>query len=176
MKRIACFLIGLIVLVHIFLLVGCKTKQIVQPTQTITNTIEKVVTKTERDTTFIVESDSSFYHAWIECVNNKPVLRNPTVQSGKNNLQAPKVSLDDRGQLDVECATENLELKARISELVTELNNTTSVTDYIPVEVEKKLTFFQNLFIKLGKVFGIILLGFVGYGAFKLVTKYYVRK
>ncbi|WP_149913498.1 hypothetical protein [Sphingobacterium cavernae] len=176
MKRVAIILIALFCLANILMLFSCKTKQIIQPTKEITNTIEKVVTKTERDTTFIVEADSSFYKAWIECVNNKPVLRNPTSQSGKTNLQAPKVNLDDKGQLAVECATENLELKARINELVTELNNTTSTVEYVPVEVEKELTFFQKLYISLGKIFGIILLGFVGYGAFKIVTKYYGRK
>lgn len=176
MKRIAIVLLSLFCLANILMLFSCKTKQIVQPTKVVTNTIEKVVTKTERDTTFIVEADSSYYKAWIECRDGKPILRNPTSQHGKSNLQPPKVSLDDKGQLDVECATENLELKARIKELVTELNNTTSSTEYIPVEVEKELTFFQNLFIKLGKVFGVILLGIVGYVAFKIVTKYYVRK
>jgi hypothetical protein len=176
MQKIAIVLLSLFCLGSILMLFSCKTKHIVQPSQIITNSVEKIVTKIERDTKFIVEADSSYYRAWIECVNNKPVLRNPTSQSGKSNLQAPKVSLDDKGQLDVACATENLELKARIHELVTELNNTTSTTEYIPVEVEKELTFFQNLFIKLGKIFGFILLGCLGYGAFKIVTKYYVRK
>lgn len=133
------------------------------------------MTNNVRDTTFIVEADSSFYKAWIECVNNKPVLRNPTAQAGKNQLKAPSVNLGEGGQLSVECETENLELKARINELVTELNNTTSTVEYVPVEVIKPLTFYQKLLINLGKIFGLILLVCIGYGAFKLVKKYYVR-
>ena len=158
------------------LAISCKTKHIVQPSKTVTNTIEKTVTVNTRDTVFEVEADSSFYQAWIECRDGKPVLRNPTSRAGKDQLKPPKIKLADDGQLDVECATENLELKARINDLITELNTTASTIEYIPVEVEKELTFIQTLFIKLGKIFGLILLGAIGYGAYKLVLKYYVRK
>lgn len=41
----------------------------------------------------------------------------------------------------------------------------------IPVEVEKKLTKTQKLMISLGKVFSLLLLVALGYGAFKLYTK-----
>lgn len=169
MKRIAIALIG------VLLFAGCRTKQIVQPSKIVTNTIEKTVTVNTRDTVFKVESDSSFYQAWIECRDGKPVLRNPTSTAGKDQLKPPKVKLSDDGQLDVECATENLELKARINDLITELNSISSTVEHIPVEVEKELTFLQSLFINLGKLFGALLLVAVGYGVFKLVLKYYVR-
>ncbi|WGQ12982.1 hypothetical protein [Sphingobacterium faecium] len=153
--------------------IGCKSKQAITIPSTKTVEVEKLVTKTVRDTVIEVEADSSYYRAWIECVNNKPVLKNPISIAGKNQLQAPKVKLDDLGQLMVDCQTENLELHARIEELVTELN--TKETQYVNVPVERELTFFQKVFINLGKIFGVILLGFVGYGAFKLYKKIYGR-
>lgn len=172
MKKLVYLLIGLFTV----LIIGCKSRQaVIQPTKEIVNTVEKIVTKTERDTTFIVDSDSSFYKAWIECRDGKPVLRDPKSQAGKGKLKAPNVKLDDRGQLDIECATENLELKARISDLITELNTSSSTVEYVPFEVVKPLTKSQELFINLGKVFGVILLGFIGYGAFKLYKKTYGR-
>jgi len=177
MKKIVTVLgIIIVVLVHIAMLFSCKTKQIIQPAKEVVNTIEKVVTKTERDTIFIIEADSSYYNAWVECINNKPVLRNPITQEGNNSLKTPLVSLDLNGQLNVLCATENLELKARINELVTEINNTSSTTEYIPIEVVKPLTFFQKLFINLGMIFTLILLSLIVCGIVILVLKYYVRK
>lgn len=153
--------------------IGCKSKQSVTSPVTKTVELEKLVTKTIRDTVIVVEADSSYYRAWIECVNNKPVLKNPISSAGKNQLQAPKVKLDDLGQLMVDCQTENLELHARIEELVTELN--TMETQYVNIPVERELTFFQKVFINLGKIFGVIILGFFGYGAFKLYKKIYGR-
>lgn len=171
MKRI------LLVLCVPLLLTSCKSRQaIVSPSSVITNTIEKVVTKTLRDTTFLIESDSSFYNAWIECQNGKPVLHNPTAQRGKNNLQPPKVTLSDKGQLDVGCVTDSLVFKARLEELVTAISNIKTTTIKIPVEVVKPLTFIQKLLINLGKVFGVILIGLIGYGAFKVISKRYGKQ
>lgn len=161
--------------VGVIALAGCATKQIVQPAKIITNTVEKVVTKNTRDTTFIVEADSSFYKAWIECRDGKPILKNPTATKGNGNLNAPQVKLNELGELIAECSTENLELKARINELTTEIANTSATVEYVPVEVVKELTFYQKLLINLGKVFGSILIGLIGYAAFKLVKKYYVK-
>jgi len=173
MKKLGYLLIGLFTV----FIIGCKSRQaVIQPTKEIVNTVEKIVTKTERDTTFIVDSDSSFYKAWIECRDGKPVLRDPKSQAGKGKLKAPNVKLDDKGQLEIECATENLELKARINELITELNNTSATIEYVYIEVEKPLSSYQKLLITLGEIFGLLLLATIGYGAFKLVSKYYVAK
>lgn len=168
------------ILIPLFLLIGCKTKQIIQPSKLVTNDVEKVVTKNTRDTTFIVAADSSFYNAWIECRDGKPVLKKDTAIDKQSSypflLKKPLVSLSPNGQLNVTCLTENLELKARINELITELKTTTSTVEHIPVEVVKEFSFTQKLFIILGKIFGCVLLLLIGYGVIKLVLKYYVRK
>ncbi|SJN38296.1 hypothetical protein FM120_11125 [Sphingobacterium faecium PCAi_F2.5] len=98
-------------------------------------------------------------------------MRNPTAQGGKSNLQPPQVSLNDKGQLDVGCVTDSLVFKARLEELVTALSNIKTTTIRVPVDVVKPLTFFQTLFINLGKVFCVILMVAIGYGAFKLIKK-----
>lgn len=172
-KAVVTFGIIIVVLVHLCMFYSCKSRQAtVLPGKTVE--VEKTVTKTIRDTTFVVEADSSFYRAWIECVNNKPVLRNPVSQTGQNFLKAPAVSLSENGDLSVESATEILELHARIEELVTELN--TKTVEYITVEVEKPLTMWQQLFIWLGRLTSLVLLVLAGYGLVKLYLRKYVKK
>lgn len=87
MKRTAKILIYFVIVAHVILLVGCKTKQAVVPTNTVYS--EKTITLHERDTVFEVQADSSFYQAWIECVNNKPVLRNPVTVAGSEPFIHP---------------------------------------------------------------------------------------
>lgn len=161
--------VGLACLI-LLMLVGCKTRKVYVPTpgKVIENT--KIIT--EHDTTFVVEPDSSFYQAWIECRDGKPILKQPTHEPGKNQLKSPDVTLDSKGELNVSCIAENIELKAKIREI----ENKQSTIEYVPVEVERELTFYQKLLINLGKVFGVILIGAIGYGAVRVILKQYVRK
>ncbi|WP_437918440.1 hypothetical protein [Sphingobacterium sp. LRF_L2] len=172
MKRlVTLFGIAVVILVHIAMLFGCKSRQaITQPTKIVE--LEKTVTKTIRDTTLIVESDSSFYQAWIECINGKPVLKKDTVTdytSNPDRLKVPTVSLGEDGRLLVQAQTEILELHAKIEDLVTEMN--TKTTEYISVEVEKELTVWQKLFIALGKVSFLAVIGVAVYGLTRLYKK-----
>lgn len=180
MKKVVYILLSLFCLANILLLFSCKTRQIVQPAKTVVSTVEKVIKQTTRDTTFIVAADSSFYNAWIECRDGKPVLKKDTTTKQFSlsplRLKKPFVTLSEDGQLNIECFTENLELKARINDLTTEINNTTSTVEQIPIEVVKDFTSTQKLFIILGKIFGCILLLLIGYGVFKLVSKFYVKR
>ncbi|MGJ1287593.1 hypothetical protein [Sphingobacterium sp. UBA6308] len=158
MRNLMCLIAVLITLV------GCKTKTVFVPQ---VKTLEITKTLHERDTTIQIERDSSWYKAWIECQNGKPVLKNPTGNSGKNLLK-PTVNLDSSGQLIVGCISENIQLKLRIRELETVINEKEIQT----VEVERQLTLFQKLYIILGKTFGAVLIGLVLYGAFKLFKRY----
>lgn len=71
---ISCVCYCLILMV---LLVSCKSRKPVEPDKIKeTHYIKEVV----RDTVITVKADSTYYEAWIECVNGKPVLREPTAQ------------------------------------------------------------------------------------------------
>lgn len=153
----------------IVLLGSCKTKTVYMPSKA--KVIETVKIVHERDTTVKIEQDSSWYRAWIECQDGKPILRNPIVQKGNGKVKPPVVTLDNSGQLNIGCISENLELKFKLRDLETKLSEHETITEQ--VEVVRPLTFIQNLFIALGKIFSVILIGLIGYGAFKIFYKRY---
>ena len=119
-------------LVLMVLLVSCTSRKPVEPDKIKeTHYIKEVV----RDTVITVKADSTYYEAWIECVNGKPVLREPAPESPDKvtaevkhpytkkllpeepyikPLQKPKVSLDENGRLSVECKKEVEQIKAQL--------------------------------------------------------------
>ena len=142
------------------LLIGCKAKTVYLPSQT--KLIETTRIVHERDTTIQVEQDSSFYNAWIECQNNKPVLKNPMSSKGSGKVKPPNVSLDSSGRLDVGCVTENIALRIKLKELETQIKEKVTQT----VEVAKPLSFFQKLFINVGQIFCLYILFTIGRWAY----------
>jgi hypothetical protein len=163
MKKSICLAVGVV------LLASCKTKTVYLPSQS--KVIEKVEIVHERDTTVKIEQDSSWYKAWVECQDGKPVLRNPVVQKGKGKVKPPAVTLDSSGMLNIGCISENLELKFKLRDLETKFSEKETIIK--TVEVARPLTFVQKLLIVLGKIFGAILIGLIGYGAFKIISKRY---
>jgi hypothetical protein len=89
---------------------GCKSKQL--PGEKTERLIYQ--TETVKDTVLVVEKDSSFYSAYIECINGKPVLKEisnsekakslPKNKAGKH-LAIPNVKLQN-GVLSVDCQKE----------------------------------------------------------------------
>lgn len=158
MRIAVCLLVGLS-------LIGCKTKTVYLPSQT--RLVEKTSIIHERDTTIQVEQDSSWYKAWIECQNNKPVLKNPTSGKGSGKVKEPLVSLDPSGQLNVGCVSENIALRIKLKELETQISEKVTET----VEIAKPLTFFQKLFIKAGQFFCLLILFMIGRWAYLKYVK-----
>ncbi|AZI55683.1 hypothetical protein EIB75_10655 [Epilithonimonas vandammei] len=68
-------------------LVSCVSRKPPEPV-----TIEKTRTVKEivKDTIYQVEADSSFYYAYVECINGKPVLREPTPQKTYQKVKPEK--------------------------------------------------------------------------------------
>lgn len=158
MRIAVCLLVGLS-------LIGCKTKTVYLPSQT--RLVEKTGIIHERDTTVQVEQDSSWYKAWIECQNNKPVLKNPTSGKGAGKVKEPLVSLAPSGQLNVGCVSENISLRIKLKELETQIREKVTET----VEIAKPLTFFQKLFIKAGQFFCLLILFVIGRWAYLKYVK-----
>jgi hypothetical protein len=136
--------------------VGCKSSADVPP-----KTIEKVREVTTKvivkDTVFVTQPDSSFYKAYIECVNGKPVLKNPQTKKGRA-LKAPKVSLKN-GQLNVDCEAEAQRLFHEWKEKHTTDREVKTVT--VPYAVEKPFTNWQIVQIWCGRLFLFFLLAFI---------------
>ncbi|WP_164466562.1 hypothetical protein [Chryseobacterium nakagawai] len=128
----------------------------------------KTITITERDTVLVSVSDSLYYDAYIECLGNKPVLRDPTQK--KTDGVKSEVILKD-GKLTVLVNTEAQKLFMKWKEKYTEENKErikTVQVSYpveikVPVEVPIKLSFFQKLYLWLGKITFLALIGFILY-------------
>lgn len=132
-------------------LVACKTKQPLEPV-----TIEKVktITKIERDTIIRTEADSSYYFAYVDCVDGKPILRepkkNPAAPKSKagKNLQIPNVKLTGN-QLEVDCVKEAQDLFLKWQETYISENTKTS----IPVYIEKPFKWYHKTLMWIGGIF-----------------------
>ncbi len=162
----------LIILIGLLFVMSCSPKII----QGSAKTIKEVV----RDTTIIVQPDSAYYQAWVECRDNKPVLIkkeqitvHDTVFIAKKGkyLQVPKVQLNGN-VLRVESKADKQEVKAKIKE------KTTVEVRTVVKEVEKRLSWWQTLFIWTGVIFWIVLLAVISLklspfgGILKSLTKF----
>lgn len=146
-------------------LVACKSTSVVPPTTTETT---KTITKTEviRDTVIEIQKDSSYYRAYLECINGKVVLKEKTVPLTKkgNYLRPPKVNIKDN-IITVDCEAEAQKKFIKWKETYTNAVLETIVEN--PYIVEKELSWWQITQIFLGRTF-ILLAVLLGLGfAFK---------
>lgn len=142
------------VVVLVALLAGCKTPASSLPPPSTKEITTKEVIVTIRDTVFKTEKDSSFYKAYIECVNGKPVLKNPKSKPGKN-LPAPNVDLDGN-ELNVNCKKEAESLFYEWKEKYIKENQSKEIR--IPYAVPAEFTQFQIVQLWLGRIFLFLIL------------------
>lgn len=136
LKTSFCF--SLLLLLLVFGLTSCGSKAPVVETKEVVREVKVTV----RDTVFVTQKDSSFYRAYIECVNGKPVIKQVIDASPGKALEKPKVSIEDN-VLKVDCNKEAEKLFLQWKEkYVSE-----STTHTKPV-IQYKLTFWQELQIK----------------------------
>jgi hypothetical protein len=144
------------------LLLSCKSKSVPDERK------ETIIYKTEhlKDTVLVVEKDSSYYNAFIDCVNGKPVLvqsqnqikdfntKNPTQLAtapksiAGRSVKPPSVSLNN-AVLSINCEKEAEKLFFAWKE--TELREWQ--ISQKPVYIDRKLTTFQNVKMFLGNIF-----------------------
>ena len=148
----------------LLVLASCSTlEKTKEHTQTETKKTTHIIKK---DTVLVTEKDSSFYKAWIECVNNKPVIKLPdTVLVEPRNkteilplprkgkfLKPPSVKLKGN-VLDVSCEAEAQKLFFSWKEKFIQEQTTKTKTIVLPpVRVPRELTWWQKLWITLGKI------------------------
>jgi hypothetical protein len=135
------------------MLVSCKAG-VVPPTTTDTTT-----TKTEtvilHDTILTTEKDSSYYRAYLDCVNGKVIIT-PKVKTKKGSyLQPPKVNIKDN-ILQVDCEAEAQKLFTKWKEKF--ISEHRATIQRIPYPVEKELTWWQKSRMTLGSIFLVLLL------------------
>ena len=134
----------------LFAVVSCKSTM---PTVTSQENTSKTVTKTVHDTIFKIEKDSSTYKAYLDCVNGKVSIVNPSIENKKGkNLSIPKVVIKDN-YITVDCQLKEQELYAKwkqtnTAETITKVNTV--------VQEVNKLTFWQEFQIYGFRIFAII--------------------
>ena len=164
MKNFNVFLLMFI----IGFLYSCKPRELPKEKEIIT--ITKTITEVKRDAIVKVESDSSFYEAFIECQNGIPILiersefvkesTDQKIASGKT-LQPPKVNLNDAGKLKISCQYLANQLKITLKEkqiLESKLSEKTITPP--PEYIEKQLSWWQKLWLNLGKILSAAVLIF----------------
>lgn len=168
-------------LIGSLLLQSCKSKP--NPVETKETFITK--TETVKDTVLVVEIDSSYYSAYIDCVNGKPVLvqsqkqiedfnsknqtqsaKAPTSKAGRS-VKPPSVNLEN-GVLSVNCTkeAEKLFFSWKETYLKEKQINTT------PVFRDKPLSTFQEVKLAIGNiVIWLLGLAIVAFGIRFLISK-----
>lgn len=156
MKNSLRFIFSCLALV---LMVSCSnrkpTKQDFQEPIILTQT--KEVKEIVRDTIFKVEADSSYYSAYIDCVEGKPVIYPPSITEKKGRyINTPKVSLKDN-QIKIDTKAEAQELFKQWRETYIKEHEQNPI--YVPqVEYrDKPFTPWQKIQIGFGRAFMIFL-------------------
>lgn len=135
-------------------LVACKSASVVPPTTTEANT-SLTVKEIIHDTVFETKPDSSYYKAYLECINGKVVIKQdtkPIVKSGKF-LKPPRVNLKDN-VLKIDCKAEAQKLFAQWKDKYTREHQNS--IQRIPYPVEKSLSWWQQTQIILGRLLILI--------------------
>ncbi|MGC4130072.1 MAG: hypothetical protein QM564_11090 [Bergeyella sp.] len=179
MKQI--FFIFSFFLLGSLLFTSCKSKQFPEERN------ETIIHKTEfvKDTVLVVEKDSSYYSAYIDCVNGKPVLvqskkqiealnnKNPNqaVSAPKSisgrSVKPPTVNIEN-GLLTVNCEKEAEKLFFTWKQQFIKEQQ----INYQPVYREKELTTFQKVKMAIGNIVFWLLCGVIAaFGIRFIITK-----
>ena len=141
----------LIILISLYL-TGCKTTKVIKTgiqKDSITTIIKKQIV---RDTIYEIKKDSATLNALIKCINKKPVLIIDTVEVIKSKTLKPKIKLQGNN-LTLTCEKEAEKLfkqwKHEYEETNTKIKETITPE---PEYIEKELSWWQKLFINLGKL------------------------
>lgn len=151
-KRV--YTVFLLLTLLVFSLASCGSKAPVVETKEVVREVKEIV----RDTEFVAQKDSSFYRAYLDCINGKPIIKQVIDASPGKTLNKPKVSIEDN-VLKVDCTKEAEKLFFEWKE-----KYITESTHHTKPVIQFKLTFWQELQIKC---FHFLLLIIVIYLAIK---------
>lgn len=143
---------GLLFITFYFFPLSCSSRKMnTLDAESVTNT--KVVKEIIKDTIIKIEADNSYYKAWIECRDGKPIILNnnpktkETSQSKNGKyIKAPQVKLEGN-VLEIDCEAKARELFHKWKE-----NHTQEVITK-NIYIEKPLKFWQKGFIWIGGLY-----------------------
>jgi len=120
------------------------------------------VTVTIKDTVLVSKPDSLYYSAYIDCVNNKPVLRNPE-QKNTKGIKADVKLQDGKLIVDAQTEAQNLFLKwkekyeKQHSGQVKKIPVPYPVIQKVPTPIE--LTKWEQVYMHFGKIMTWLFIG-----------------
>ncbi len=150
-------------------LISCKT--INPPIENTSIESKKNIKEILRDTIFSTKKDSSFYFAYIKCINNNPILVSQE-ENKKSNfyynseipkeisgeiLKPPRVHLENN-ILSVSCKAkaQKLFVKWKEQHIQEQISKIKTIT--LPAKIiEKQLSWWQKLWIAIGKISIVII-------------------
>lgn len=148
--------------------VSCASKKPAEPVMvTKTKTIKEIV----KDTVYRVEADSSFYKAYINCVNGQPVVGETIQKQSGKYLQPPKVQINSAGLLKIDCTSEAQKLFKSWKQTYIQEQEPVIVKVPEEVYVEKPYPWYVKLQIWCGRVLLLIILSIVIYQILQLKWK-----
>ena len=122
-----------------------------------------------RDTTIIIPPDSAWLKAWLQCDSTGNILMQQ-LELKSSNFVMPMARLEyitpSSAILSLDCKTDSLEMVIRLKERTIRHLQQSQTTQYI--EVERKLTWWQQTQIHLGRALLVLLAAAVVYAIVKL--------
>lgn len=134
---------------------SCRTPRIITAESRQTQTDSIVIRETIRDTTVIVEADSSMIAALVECDSmGRAYIRQLTAYRSGERLQPPKITIKDN-ILTATATADSLNIKIQLLERQIESHKAKSEVRVEFVEVNRP-TWWQTLWIRIGKAAAVI--------------------
>lgn len=142
----------------LLLLTSCCSKVALLPPSVTTTKTETII---ERDTVVTIQADSTFYAAYIECVNDKPVIQTGSIKTSKKRkeitrLSIPKVELKNQ-VLTVNCEIEAQQLFIQWKEKYIKEQTLKIQPQYIPMPFK----WYEKILLWIGMFTVLFMVGFI---------------
>ncbi len=148
----------LVIFISILILTSCGTNKLSEWQEKF---IEREIREIPRDTVINVQADSSLYKALIECQNGKPVIVDTVREIIKGKyVKQPKITIDGN-VLSVMSRSEAQRLFFEWKEQYVKETSSVTRTMTETKEVEKDLGWWQLLWLNLGRIVGLCVIGYV---------------
>lgn len=150
MKKQSLLFIGLLMLI----ITSCGNFKNQRPIVDVERNIETSVDKLPRDTTVLIPVENSSFVGKLVVNPSGEIELNEISSSGTENLSKPQVKIIDN-YIEVDCEKKAQELFVEWKEKHTKTIKKEIVTVSVPVE--RDFTFWESIFLWLGRVFALIL-------------------
>jgi hypothetical protein len=137
-----------------FILISCSTSKTRPPVFTEESNIEVISNSLDRDTTFQIPEETSSFIGKLSVDSSGKFQLEEISSSGTENVSEPQVKIIEN-YIEVDCEKKAQELFLEWKENHKHTIETRTVT--FPVPVERDFTFWESIFLWLGRIFALLL-------------------